>query len=298
MDWLNYHHLRYFYIVAREGSLKRASERLNVSQPSISAQVAALEAALGEKLFRRAGRGKMLTDVGQTVLGYAEEIFALGQELLSSVKGQGSGRVLRLQVGVVDSFPKLVANQILRPIFALQQPVQVICREGKLGDLLGQLLAHRLDVVLADEPAGGDLKVRAFNHRLGESTVTLCATPKLARALKPKFPASLHEAPALLPASNTALRRSLEKWFESIKVRPRVVAEFEDLALMKALAADGKGFIAVPTAALGEAGRLYDFVPLGLAGQCKEVFYAISVERRLSHPGVVEITRTAQDALR
>lgn len=292
MEWLNYHHLLYFWTVARAGSLAAASKKLHVSQPSISAQISALEDALGEKLFDRSGRGKVLTETGQLVLGYADEIFALGQELLSSVKGRG-GRVLRLHVGVVDSFPKLVTNQILQPVFEMKSPVHVLCREGKLEDLLAQLEIHRLDVVLADEPASGRLKVRTFNHALGSSTVTICAAPALARRLRDGFPKSLHEAPALLPSAQTTLRELLEKWFASIRVQPLVLAEFEDLALMKALAADGKGFIALPTAALTEAKDHYGFAPIGLAGKAHQTFHAITAERRISHPAVVRLTESA-----
>lgn len=297
MEWLNYHHLLYFWTVAREGSLVAASRKLGVSQPSISAQITALEEALGGRLLQRAGRGRTLTETGQLVLGYADEIFALGQELMSSVKGR-AGRVLRLQVGVVDSFPKLVTNRILQPVFAMQDTVHVICREGKLEDLLAHLVVHRLDVVLADEPASSSLHVRTFNHHLGDSSITVCGAPSLARRLRPAFPRSLHEAPALLPAASTSLRSVLEKWFDSVKVRPRVMAEFEDLALMKALAADGKGFIALPTAALTEARDYYGFAPIGLAGRVRLRFHAITVERRVAHPAVVEITRTSSETLR
>jgi LysR family transcriptional regulator, transcriptional activator of nhaA len=297
MEWLNYHHLRYFWVVAQEGNLARASERLHVSQPSISEQIRELEEAMGERLFRREGRGKALTEVGQMVLGYANEIFALGEELMSSVKGQGAGRIIRLNVGIVDSLPKLLTNRILKPVFDMKQPVHVICREGKLEDLLPQLGAHRLDLVLADEPSAGDLKSKTFNHRLGASTLTLCAAPVLARTLKRRFPKSLNEAPALLPAANTSLRRSLEKWFQNERITPKVLAEFDDLALMKALAADGRGFIALPTAAFEEARNHYGFMALGLAGKAREHFYAITAERRMSHPAVTEITNQAHDEL-
>jgi LysR family transcriptional activator of nhaA len=298
MDWLNYHHLRYFWVVAREGGLARAAARLRVSQPSISAQIRELEQALGEKLFRREGRRNVPTDVGQLVLSYADEIFLLGEELLSNVKGRAPGRILRLHVGVVDSFPKLVTNQILDPVFGMDQAVHVICREGKLEDLLAQLATHRLDVVLADEPAVGLLNARTFTHRLGNSPISICAAPTLARSLRRGFPKSLHDAPALLPATNTSARRSLEKWFQAMRLKPRVLAEFEDLALMKAMAADGKGFIALPAAALAEAKGHYGFEPVGRAGNCQEQYYAITAERRIEHPAVAEITQRARHAFR
>ena len=297
MLWLNYHHLLYFWTVAHEASLKGASEKLKVSQPSISTQIAGLETALGEKLFKRTGRKKVLTETGQLVLGYADEIFALGQELVSSVKG-GGGRVLRLQVGVVDSFPKLVANRILRPVFGMERSVHVVCREGKLEDLLGQLVVHRLDVVLADESVGGHFGARTFNHELGDSGVSICASRERAKPLRAGFPKSLHGAPALLPAPNTMLRELVEKWFASVRVRPRVIAEFEDLALMKALAADGKGFIALPTAALQEARNHYGFTTIGEAGKARQKFYAITAERKIMHPAVAEIIQASQQSFR
>lgn len=296
MDWLNYHHLLYFWTVAREGSLRAAAERLHVSQPSISAQLSALESDLGERLFRREGRGKALTDVGQLVLGYADEIFALGRELTNAVKGRGQDRVLRLQVGVADSFPKLLANEILQPVFQMKQTIHMICREGKLDDLLAQLITHRLDVVLADEPASGNLKVQTFNHRLGNSSLAICAVGNLTRRLRRGFPKSLDRAPALLPAANSSAGRTIVKWFETIGVQPRVLAEFEDLALMKAVASDGKGFVALPTAELEEARRHYGFRQIGRTDTPGEIFYAITAERRITHPAVAEITRSAQTA--
>ena len=291
MNWLNYHHLQYFWVVAREGSIRAAAEKLNVSQPSISAQISALEESVGEKLFQRSGRGKALTEKGELVLGYADEIFALGQELMSALKGAKGGRVLRLNVGVIDSFPKLVTNQILKPVFEMPDAVHVVCREGKLEDLLAQLVVHRLDVVLSDLPSSGNLRVRTFSHPLGRSGISICASPALAKKLRRGFPKSLNAAPALLPSVNTALRTILDTWFESIDIRPRIVAEFEDLALMKALASDGKGFIALPSAALTEAKGHYGFVPIGTAGKVKEEFFAITAERRITHPAIKLLTR-------
>ena len=298
MEWLNYHHLLYFWMVAREGSLRAASEKLNVSQPSISAQLAALEESLGQRLFRRDGRGKALTDVGQMVFGYAEEIFVLGREMMNAVRGRGEHRVLRLKIGITDSFPKLLANEIMQPVFQMKVPVRLVCREGKLEDLLAQLITHRLDVVLADEPASGNLKVRTFNQRLGTSRLTICAVGRLAKKLRRGFPKSLNDSPALLPSSNSSAGRTIVKWFDSVGVQPRVLAEFEDLALMKAVASDGKGFVALPAAELDEARRHYGFHEIGRAKTAEETFYAITAERRISHPAVVEITRHAPSMFR
>lgn len=290
MEWLNYHHLQYFWVTARAGTIRAAASKLNVSQPSISAQISALESAVGEKLFQRAGRGRSLTETGELVLGYADEIFALGQELMNSLKGAEGGRVLRLNVGVVDSFPKLMTNQILKPVFEMPETVHVLCREGKLDDLLAQLVVHRLDMVLSDEPASKNLSVRTFDHILGTSTVSICAVPSLANRLRRNFPESLNDAPAVLPSSNTALRTRLEIWLDSVGVRPRVVAECEDLALMKTLAADGRGFIALPTEAMKDASGHYGFMSVGQAGKFKESFYAITAERRITHPAISLLT--------
>jgi LysR family transcriptional regulator, transcriptional activator of nhaA len=297
VEWLNYHHLRYFWTVAKEGSLKHAAEKLHVSQPSISGQLSELEEALGEKLFRRSGRSKVLTDAGQVAFRYADEIFTLGRELVNAVKQRPTAQTLRLYAGVADSFPKLVTNEILQPVFAMAQPVHVICREGKLEDLLGQLAAHRLDIVLADEPASSGTKVRTFNHLLGESATALCASGRLARLLKKGFPKSLHGAPALLPSDNTSLRRALEVWFRSAGVEPRVVAEFEDLALMKVMAAEGRGFIALPSIAADEAVVRYGFQVLGTAETCRVQFHAITAERRIVHPAVAVMTDQARRRL-
>jgi len=294
MEWLNYHHLRYFYVVAKEGSLARAAGALRVSQPSISEQIRELEERLGEKLFRREGRGNKLTDAGRIVFDYAEEIFSLGLELLNAVKQRPGGRTLRLCVGVVDSFPKLVTNEILKPVFALPRAVQVICREGKMEDLLAQLASHRLDLVLSDEPASSGTAFKTFNHLLGESGSTFCAERKLAARLKPGFPGSLHNAPALLPAGNTTLRRALDLWFREHRVVPRVVAECEDLALLKVMASEGRGFIALPTIALDEAVRRYGFRVLGRAATCRLRFHAITAERRIHHPAATAITANAR----
>jgi LysR family transcriptional regulator, transcriptional activator of nhaA len=297
MEWLNYHHLRYFWTVAKEGSLARAAAKLHVSQPSISEQIRELESAFGEKLFRREGRNNKLTDAGQVVFGYAEEIFALGRELMNAVKQRPGTRELRFYVGVADSFPKLVTNEILKPVFAMPQTVHVICREGKMEDLLAQLAAHRLDIVLADEPASSSANFKTFNHPLGESGTTFCAEKKLAAKLKRGFPKSLHDAPALLPAENTPFRRTLETWFRERRLQPRVVAEFEDLALMKVMAAEGRGFIAVPSMASRDAVEHYGFQILGEAANCRVSFHAITAERRIHHPAASAITAAAKGLL-
>lgn len=294
MDWLNYHHLRYFHAVAREGSLARAAEKLRVSQPAISEQIHDLEDALGVKLFERDGRGNKLTDSGRLVLGYAEEIFALGQEMLNTIRQRPGIKTLRFHVGVTDSVPKLVTNEILKPAFALPQKVHVICREGKLHDLLPQLAAHHLDIVFSDEPAPTNTAFKTFTDVLGESGSVFCAERTLATRLRRGFPRSLHEAPALLPAENTMLRRALDVWLREKGLRPTIIAECEDLSLMKAMATEGRGFIAVPTVALDEAVRRYGFEVIGHAETCRLRFHAITAERRIRHPAATAITSAAK----
>ena len=297
MEWLNYHHLRYFWTVARQGSLRKAAEALHVSQPSISAQIRLLEEALDEQLFRRSGRGLALTEAGQLVLTYADDIFSMGRELLSAVKQRPGGRPLRLQVGITDSLPKLIAYELLKPAFRLSQPVHLVCREGAIGPLLGLLGAHRLDVVLADEPASSGFQVRAFNHRLGRSSITFCAAPPLAAKLRKNFPGSLHGAPALLPSENMALRPAVEKWFDDHSLQPQIVAEFEDSALMDVAAAAGLGFSPVHSVVIGPAVKHWGLKAIAEAEACSTGFYAITADRRLKHPAAVAITEHALSRL-
>jgi LysR family transcriptional activator of nhaA len=290
-DFLNYHHLRYFWTVAREGSLRCASEKLRVSQPSMCTQIKLLEASLGETLFRPSGRSLELTEFGQLIYGHAEEIFTLGGEILRATKQAPGIRGLRLHVGIVDSFPKLMSYDMLRPVLEHQPAVQLTCHEGKLADLVSQLNTHRLDVVLSDEPASPGIAGKVFNHLLGSSPITFCAMPGYVKKLKGRFPRNLDGAPALLPTQNCNLRRDLEKWFRSVGVEPRVVAEFEDAALTKIVATSGHGFIAVPTVVASEAFERYGFVALGRTKEVETQFYAITAERRFTHPAILAITR-------
>ncbi|MCF7667960.1 MAG: LysR family transcriptional regulator [Akkermansiaceae bacterium] len=289
-EFLNYHHLRYFWAVAREGSLRRASEILKVSQPSMSTQIRLLEEALGEDLFRHSGRNLSMTEFGQLVYGYADEIFNLGGEILRATKQTPVARVLRLNVGIVDSFPKLVSHKILQPLLQHDPPVRLTCHEGKLAELVAQLGTHRLDVVLSDEPASPGVNGRLFNHPLGSSRLTFCATPQLAATLKGRFPRNLHEAPALLPTENCTLRRDLEKWFRHAGITPHVVGEFEDAAMAKVIASNGLGVIAIPSIVEDEACKHYGLVSIGRTRQIESQFYAITAERRFTHPAIQAIT--------
>ncbi len=289
-EFLNYHHLRYFWTVATEGSLRRASEKLRVSQPSMCTQIKHLETSLGEALFRPSGRSLELTEFGHSIFGYAGEIFTLGSEILRATKQAPGVRSLRLHVGIVDSFPKLMSYDILRPVLEHQPPVQLTCHEGKLADLVSQLNTHRIDVVLSDEPASPGISGKVFNHPLGSSEITFCAMPGLARNLKGRFPRNLDGVPAVLPTQNCSLRRDLEKWFRNAGVQPRVVAEFEDAALTKIVATSGLGFIAVPTVVASEAVERYGFVPIGRTKEVETKFFAITAERRFTHPAILAMT--------
>src|SRR6185369_9396638 len=245
MDWLNYHHLLYFWVVAREGSIAKASRELRLAQPTISGQIRALEQSLGEKLFQRAGRGLVLTDFGRMVYQHANEIFSLGRELMETVKGRPTGRPVRLSVGVADVVPKRIAYRLHEPALRLSEPIRIICREDKPDPLLADLATHKLDIVIADSTIPTSVKVRAFNHLLGECGVSLLASPELARAHRRRFPHSLDGAPVLLPSDESAMRRSLDQWFVARGVRPAVVGEFDDTALAEAFAQAGVGIVAV-----------------------------------------------------
>ena len=294
MEWLNYHHLLYFWVVAREGSVTRAAAELRLAQPTVSTQLRALEHVLGEELFARSGRRLMLTDVGRMVFRYADEIFGLGRELLDTVKGRPTGQPMRLTVGIADAVPKLIAYRLLQPALAVPQEVRIVCREDKPDRLLAELAVHGLDLVLSDAPIGPSTKIRAFNHLLGECGITFFATATLARTCRRGFPRSLDGAPFLLPTDNTALRRSLDDWFESEGVRPRVVSEFEDSALLMAFGQAGMGLFAAPSAIEREVRSQYGVVTVGRLEALSERFYAISGERRLKHPAVVAISETAR----
>jgi LysR family transcriptional regulator, transcriptional activator of nhaA len=297
MDWLNYHHLRYFWAVAREGGLRGAAEKLNVSQPSISAQVRLLEESLGEPLFRRGGRGLSMTETGRLVYEYADEIFTAGRELMAAVRTKAPRGATPFHVGITDGVPKLAAREMLRPVLTLDPPARLICREGHLDELLGALAAHRLDLVLADEAAPSMVKFKTFNHPLGSCSVTFCARPKLAARLRPGFPGSLQGAPALLPTEQTPLRMAVERWLEAKEVRPRAIAEFDDPALMKAFALDFDGVFPLHSITLREAGRHYGFKTVGEAVECRTQFFAITADRRIRHPAVIAVTEHAHREL-
>ena len=295
-EWLNFHHLRYFHAVACTGSIRLAAERLRTSQSALCSQVKQLEAALGEPLYLRSGRSIALTEFGRMVQAHADEIFTLGGEILSLAKRGPTKRALRLNIGIVDSFPKLLSLDVLRPVFNSTPPIQVSCHEGKLEDLVGQLVAHRLDALLADELPPSTVKAKTFDHPLGESGITFCAEPRLARKLTGRFPRMLHGAPLLLPMPHTPLRRDLERWFHAARLSPVIVGEYEDAALAKIIATEGVGVIAVPTLVGAEAVERYGFVALGRTEACRVQLHLITAERRIQHPAIALLAEGRVDS--
>ena len=297
MKWLNYHHLHYFWLVAREGTLARASKELRLAPSTVSGQIHALERSLGERLFTRSGRRLVLTETGRLVYRYAEEIFTLGRELRSAVEGAPVGPPSSLLVGIADVVPKLVARRLLEPALRQPEPLRLVCREDKPERLLAELAVHNLDVVLTDAPVGPSIRVRAFSHLLGECGIDFFATAELAHAHKRRFPKSLDGAPMLLPTENTALRRSLDAWFSARGVRPRVVGEFDDSALLKVFGQTGLGIFPAHSVIADEVERQYQVRVIGSADPVRERFYAISIERKLKHPAVVAISEEARQKL-
>lgn len=298
MDWLNYHHLLYFWTVAREGGVSRAAKVLHLAQPTLSSQIKKLEKSIGHDLFERSGRSLVLTETGQLVFRYADEIFGLGQELADVLHNRIDEDKSRLLVGVQGALPKLVVYELLRPALeSKENEYQVICFEGKIRELLGELAMHRLDVVIADRPLTPDTHVKAFNHLLGKCGVTVYGTGQLSRKYKRNFPESLNSAPMLLPTQNTSLRMLLEQWFDENEIHPLIAHEFEDSAVLKVFGQAGHGLFVTPTAIEDEVCRQYSVKVIGRIPEVVERFYAISIEKRLKHPAVLKISESAREQL-
>jgi LysR family transcriptional activator of nhaA len=295
MEWLNYHHLLYFWLVAKEGSIARASVELRLAQPTISGQIRQLEEVLGDKLFTRKGRYLVLTELGQLVFRYADEIFSIGRELMDAVKGRPTRRPLQLVVGIVDVLPKGIVRLLLEPARKLAPPVRLVCREDRpLDEFLAELSTYAVDVVLADTPVAPGARVRAFSHLLGECGTSFLAHGRLARERRRGFPKSLDGAPLLLPGAKSTVRRALDQWIYAQDVRPAIVGEFDDPALMNLFAEDGVGIIAAPSVLEDELRRRFQVEVIGRAAALRQRFYAISVERKLRHPAVIAITESAR----
>jgi len=294
---LNLKHLRYFWSVASHGSIARAAEALYLTPQTISGQLRDLEEQVGDKLFSREGRNLVLTETGRMVFSYADEMFRLGLELQDVLAGNTKGSTITVKVGVAMVVPKLLAYRVLEPVLRMPEPVRLICHEAPLADLLADLSVHKLDVVLADSPVNPALNVRAYNHVLGESGISFFVVPEQAEALQAEFPASLDGVRMLMPGRGSILRRTLEVWFERHEVRPYVVAEFEDRALMKAFGERGAGVFTSPTAVEQDVLDKYGVAVVGRTEEISERFYVISAERRIKHPAVSAITEAARTEL-
>ncbi len=294
MTWLNYHHLLYFWTVAREGSLARASAELLLAQSTVSKQVHQLEEALGHPLLARSGRRLTLTDSGRVVFRYAEEIFGLGREMFDTLRDMPSGTPMQVSIGIADVVPKLLAERVLAPSLLLPEPARLVCREGKPPRLLADLSLHELDMVLSDAPAPPDVRGKAFSHLLIESDVTFFGSRQLARKYRRGFPGSMAEAPMLLPTENTVLRRSIDRWLDSIGVRPNIVGEFEDTALLAVFGLRGAGLFPSSSVVAAEVESQYRVEAVGRVPELREQLYAITVERRIKHPTAMLICETAR----
>ncbi len=291
---INYKHLHYFWVVARQGGIARASESLHLTPQTISGQIGMLEENLGEPLFAKSGRNLELTETGRMVFSYADEIFSLGSELEEAVRNLPSDRPSVFRVGIADVVPKSIAYQLLAPALQLNDPLRIVCRENDLDSLLAELALHRVDMVIADGPIPPGLNVRGFNHALGESGISFLATAAIERELQGKFPQNLGGAPLLIPSGINRLHDRLLQWLDGLRIYPRIVGEFDDSALMKAFGQAGAGIFVSPSAIAGEVAKQYGVRLIGATDEVREQFYAISVERRITHPAVAAITETAR----
>jgi LysR family transcriptional activator of nhaA len=293
MEQLNFKHLRYFWMVAKSGSVARASAALHLTPHAISGQIAQFEEALGVALFDRVGRRLVLTENGERILGLAEEIFALGDEIVELLRDPAGRQLPRLRIGLSDSVPKSVASRLLGPALRGPAAVRLICREGGLAGLLGDLALHRLDAVIADRPTPADLNVRAYNHSLGESALSVFGTPSLIECHAGVFPDCLNGAPFLMPGEEVAFRGELNRWFARNRIRPKVVAECDDLALLKAFGQKGAGFFVAPSAIAGFICRQYDVAVVGEVSEVREQLFLITTARRIVNPVLQQIRREA-----
>lgn len=297
MDWINYHHLFYFWMVAKTGTVSAAAKKLHLARPTVTAQVRELERSVGQKLLRQQGRGLVLTEFGQQIFAYAENIFSIGQELREFIKTGQPGRRQKLRVGMPDVVPKLIAFELLKPALIGAEPPRMECYEGKLTDLLADLAIHRLDLVLSDSPAPATLDVNVYNHKLGECGLSILATPSLAKKYRKGFPDSLTNAPILLPTELTVVRRSLDRWMEDRKVFPEIVAELEDSALLKVFGQAGQGVFPVPSVIEDIVKKQYGVWLVGRIPEVLDTFYVISVEKRVQHEAAIRIMNQARNQL-
>ena len=292
---MNFKHLHYFWVAAKAGGIVRAGEQLHTTPQTLSGQIKLLESSLGLQLFRKAGRQLELTDDGRLALGYAEQIFALGAEMESALRQeQGKQSVLEFRVGVADSVAKSVVYRLLEPALSMSQPVRLICSEGKFPDLLAQLGLNRIDLVMAEEPLTNRFNIKAFNHPLGSTPMSFFCTPALRATLKGTFPKCLDAAPMLIMGVSASIHKPLECWFAKHQIRPRVIGEFDDGTLMKTFGREGRGVFMSASVLEAETITQYGVEVIGRTEEIMEYFYAVSVERRITHPCVAAITESAR----
>jgi len=295
---LNYKHLYYFRTVAKAGALNRAAEKLHLTPQTLSGQISTFEERLGVTLFRRSGRRLELTDAGRTALVYADDIFQVGAELEDALQNRLAPRAHPFRVGIADVVPKAIAYQLLAPALALAEPVKLVCREDRLEQLAAELSIHRLDMVLADRPLPATMDIKGYSHPLGECGIAFLAARAIADTLETDFPANLHGVPLLIPGEDSALRVPLLRWLERKGIQPTIVGEFDDSALMSAFGQAGAGVFPVPLTTVQDVMRQYDVSELGRTHEIRERFFAISVERRLSHPAVLAVSEAARQRFR
>lgn len=294
---MNFKHLRYFLAVAQEGSINRASEKLHLTPQTISGQIKLLEQELGTALFKKRGRNLKLTKAGQHALNYAEDIFLLGDELKQSINNATTLKQQRFTIGIADVLPKLITYHLLEPALKQTDSSRLICEEGPLPSLLADLATQKLDLVLADRPLDASFHIRGYNHLLGECGLSFFATPDVAATYRANFPASLEGAPMLMPSAETERGSGLKRWFERHKIRPNIQVECADTALIEAFGLSGAGIFCAPTVIAQQMTRQYGVEVIGRMDDIRERFYAISLERRVSHPGVLAVCNSARTAL-
>lgn len=294
---VNYKHLHYFWMVAKEGGIARASERLHITPQTISGQISLLETHFGADLFTKVGRNIELTETGRLVLNFANEIFSLGSELEQMMHHLPEDRPQQFRVGVVDVVPKSIAHRILLPALKMSDSIRMVCREADLDTLLAELSVHRLDLVLADRPIPPTVSTRGFSHKLGECSVSFFATEQLQKKLTGDFPNNLNSAPILLPSRGNQLRAEIDQWLDNNRIHPRIVGEFDDSALMKAFGQEGVGIFIAPSAIENEVMHQYNVKSIGQSHEVKESFYAISVERKIINPIVSAVMESANNSL-
>jgi LysR family transcriptional regulator, transcriptional activator of nhaA len=294
MQHLNYKHLHYFWAVTKSGGVARAGEQLHVTPQSISTQIRQLEAAVGEPLWRRAGRKLELTETGHLVFDFADRLFSVGESLKEALRGRRSSAPSQFRVGVTGSVVKVVAYRLLEPVLKMPNASHLLCREGRFNELLALMAVHELDMVISDRPMPSTMNVRGFNHLLAEGGVTFLGTANLARPLVKGFPQSLHDAPVLLPGGDSALRAQLLRWFDDLRIKPRVLADFDDTAVMKAFGQGGAGVFPMPTMVAQETAEQFHVQPIGATDAVLHRVYAVSPERRMSHPAGVAVSESAR----